>query len=67
MKIIHRIARFLALFAVYGISVYSYLMAKGFIYDGDKFVLSNTANSSTSFSTPIMAVSFRHDISGTAR
>ena len=55
MKIIHRIARFLALFAVYTISVYSYLMAKGFVHDGDKFVLSNTANASTSFSTPIDA------------
>ena len=48
MRKIKRFIRFLALATVYVLSAYSYLIAKGFVYNGERFVLSNTANASTS-------------------
>ena len=43
MKIIKRISRLFALFAIYIIAAYGYLTAKGFIYSGNQFILSNQA------------------------
>lgn len=55
MKSIKRISRFLALFVVYVLSAYGYIIAKGFVYDGERYILSNTAKASTNFSIPIDA------------
>ena len=53
MRKIKRIIRLLALIGVYVLSAYSYMFAKGFVYNGERFELSNVANASTSTSLSI--------------
>ena len=53
MEIINRISRILAILVVYVICAYSYLTAKGFVFDGKTPVLSNQAQAKEEFSTKI--------------
>ena len=54
MKIIKRITKTLALVAIYIMCAYNYLIAKGFIYNGDTFIFSNVAHADeNSFSRPV--------------
>ncbi|MBR5154658.1 MAG: thioredoxin domain-containing protein [Alphaproteobacteria bacterium] len=53
MKIVNRISKIFAMVAIYIFSAYTYLTAKGFIFDGNTPVLSNQAMAKTEFSQKI--------------
>lgn len=53
MKIIKRLSRILAMLVVYAVFAYAYLVGKGFVFNGDTPILSNTVQAKEEFSKKI--------------